>query len=77
LINIPATIFATAYYEFLMRDSIAKIAKGHGTHEHGDEGLMRHLTKTGSGMDRNMDMEKGTTAMFSARPQGYENGKVE
>ena len=46
LVNIPATIFATGYYEFLMRDSVAKIAGGHAVHEHGEEGLMRHVTRT-------------------------------
>lgn len=45
LVNVPATIFATGYYELLMRDSLQKIAKGHGVHEHGEEGLQRHLTK--------------------------------
>jgi len=48
LVNVPATIFATGYYEFLMRDSLQKIGKGHAQHEEGDEGLMRHLTKTGT-----------------------------
>jgi len=48
LVNVPATIFATGYYEFLMRDSLQKIAKGHGSHKEGDEGLVRHLTKTGA-----------------------------
>ena len=46
LVNVPATIFATGYYEFLMRDSVAKIAGGHAVHEHGEEGLMRHVTRT-------------------------------
>lgn len=46
LVNIPTTIFATGYYEFLMRDSVAKIASGHAEHEHGQEGLMRHITRT-------------------------------
>ncbi|KAI4098401.1 MAG: hypothetical protein LQ339_006456 [Xanthoria mediterranea] len=47
LFNIPATIFATGYYVFLMRDSLGKIAKGHAVHEHGEEGLRRHITNTG------------------------------
>lgn len=54
LVNIPATIFATGYYEFLMRDSMVKIGKGHATHEDGEEGLRRHFTKTGQ-------MEGGAT----------------
>lgn len=48
LVNIPATIFATLYYEVIMRDSFAVIAKGHASHEDGEDGLMRHLTKTGT-----------------------------
>jgi len=47
-VNIPATIFATAVYELILRDSFAIIGKGHTTHEDGDEGLVRHLTKTGT-----------------------------
>ena len=46
LVNVPATLFATAYYEFLMRDSLSKIAGGHATHEEGEEGLHRHITRT-------------------------------
>lgn len=46
LVNVPATIFATGYYEFLMRDSMTKIAQGHAVHEHGEEGLTRHMTNT-------------------------------
>ncbi|KAI4111469.1 MAG: hypothetical protein LQ345_006798 [Seirophora villosa] len=48
LVNVPATIFATAYYEFLMRDSLSTIGKGHAVHEDGEEGLMRHITNTGA-----------------------------
>lgn len=48
LVNIPATIFATGYYEFLMRDSLQKIGKGHAQHEHGEAGLVRHLTRVAS-----------------------------
>ena len=46
LVNIPATLFATAYYEFLMRDSLQIIGKGMARHESGEAGLMRHITKT-------------------------------
>ncbi len=46
LVNVPATLFATGYYEFLMRDSLSKIAKGHALHEDGEEGLHRHITNT-------------------------------
>ena len=31
-----------------MRDSIQRIAQGHGQHEKGEEGLARHLTKVGT-----------------------------
>lgn len=47
LVNVPATLFATAYYEMLMRDSLQKIGKGAAHHEHGEEGLQLHLTKSG------------------------------
>jgi len=63
LVNIPATIFATAYYEMVMRDSMQKIALGHGSHEDGEEGLMRHLTRTGT-------IEEGITSN-TVRRQGY------
>jgi len=55
LVNIPASIFAVSYYEFMMKDSMVNIANGHAEHENGTNGLMRHLTKTGSWEDR---MEK-------------------
>ncbi|KAL9102144.1 MAG: hypothetical protein Q9163_002675 [Psora crenata] len=47
LVNVPATLFATGYYEFLMRDSLSAIGKGHAVHEDGEEGLHRHITNTG------------------------------
>ena len=46
LVNVPATLFATGYYEFLMRDSLSQIGKGHAVHEDGDEGLKRHISNT-------------------------------
>ena len=60
LVNIPATFLATAYYEFLMRDSLSKIGHGHAVHEEGEEGLARHLTKTRTWEEGKM--ENGTTA---------------
>ncbi|KAG4421801.1 hypothetical protein IFR04_005051 [Cadophora malorum] len=48
LVNVPATIFSTVVYEIILRDSFAIIAKGHAVHEDGEEGLTRHLTKTGT-----------------------------
>lgn len=69
LVNIPATLFATGYYEFLMRDSLAKIGKGHAVHEGGDTGLALHLTKSGIPLERESDelpkMNKGTTNAVS------------
>ncbi|KAB5563513.1 aquaporin-like protein [Coniochaeta sp. 2T2.1] len=47
-VNIPATIFATLVYEAILRDSFAIIGQGHATHKDGDEGLIHHLTKTGT-----------------------------
>jgi len=59
LVNVPATIFATAYYELLMRDSLQKIGKGHAVHEEGEEGLHRHLTNTGIVENGSMGVTKG------------------
>jgi len=63
LVNVPATIFATGYYEFLMRDSLQKIHQGHAEHAEGDEGLQRHISKV-TGMDTSRlnapDAEFGT-----------------
>lgn len=53
LVNIPATLFATAYYEFLMRDSMQIIGKGHAVHEEGEDGLMRHLSRTMTADEKN------------------------
>lgn len=67
IVNIPATIFATAYYEFLMRDSLAKIGMGHAIHADGEEGLMRHISNTGV-------LDQGTTSALdekSSDPNGH------
>jgi len=69
LVNVPATIFATGYYEFLMRDSLQKIQGGHAEHEHGDEGLQRHLTNVSAIQPGVM-----TSAMNG---NGYANNKNE
>jgi hypothetical protein len=47
LVNIPATFLATAYYELLMRDSLKKIGTGRAVHADGEEGLSKHLSRTG------------------------------
>jgi hypothetical protein len=69
-VNIPATIFATAVYEVILRDSFETIAKGHNIHEDGEEGLARHLTKVGT-------IEQGSTSVFGGRSteDPYANGK--
>ena len=59
LVNIPATIAATGYYEFLMRDSLQKIQAGHATHEHGEMGLMKHLSSVGADVPEEMQREPG------------------
>ena len=74
LVNIPATIFATTYYELLLRDSIQVIAKGHGEHAEGEDGLVRHLTKVGT-------IEQGSAGSLvqgdDYRSENYGNGKRE
>ncbi|KAN0119601.1 aquaporin-like protein [Hyaloscypha variabilis] len=73
LVNVPATLFATLVYEILLRDSFAIIAKGHNVHEDGEEGLTRHLTKTGT-------LEEGITSNIARRNDydaPYQNGKAE
>ncbi|KAI9850004.1 MAG: hypothetical protein M1838_006206 [Thelocarpon superellum] len=47
LVNVPATIFATGYYELVLRDSLMRIGSGHAVHQEGEEGLRRHVTRTG------------------------------
>ncbi|KAF3354936.1 hypothetical protein VdG1_04361 [Verticillium dahliae VDG1] len=54
LVNVPATLLATAVYELCMRDSFAIIAKGHARHRDGDEGLYRHMSRCGM-----LDEERG------------------
>lgn len=39
LVNVPATLFTTGYYGFLMWDSLSKIGKGHAVYEEEVEGL--------------------------------------
>lgn len=86
LVNIPATIFATAYYELVLRDSIQKIAQGHGQHEEGEEGLVRHLTKVGTleGGTGGRTVEQGMAGNMIRNDQyqnsssnGYANGRKE
>jgi hypothetical protein len=72
LVNVPATLFATGYYEFLMRDSVRVIGKGHAVHEHGQEGLERHLTNTGYMGDESATMVGNV--LQRPRTNGTENG---
>ncbi len=75
---VPATIFATLIYEGALRDSFAIIAKGHNTHEDGEEGLTRHLTKTGTleqGIAGNMVLKNEMNG--SGGENGYGNGRKE
>ena len=62
--------FATLVYEALLKDSFAIIAKGHNVHEDGEEGLTRHLTKTGT-------LEEGISSNMARRDNDkgvYQNG---
>ncbi|KAL9619962.1 MAG: hypothetical protein Q9160_005431 [Pyrenula sp. 1 TL-2023] len=77
LVNVPATIFATAYYEFLMRDSLQKVAQGHASHEEGDEGLTRHLSRVGAMKDTTDGMgTEGQTERGYMNATGQGNGKL-
>ena len=76
LVNIPATIFATTYYELVLRDSIQRMAQGHGQHEEGEEGLVRHLTKVGMLEEDGADgrgVEQGMAGNMIRNDQ-YQNG---
>jgi hypothetical protein len=46
-VNIPATLFATAYYEMVLKDTLDAIGLGHAVHEEGEDGLAIHLSKAG------------------------------
>ncbi|GAB7341230.1 hypothetical protein MBLNU457_7510t1 [Dothideomycetes sp. NU457] len=72
LVNVPATLFATGYYELLMRDSLQKISKGAAVHEGGEQGLALHLTKSGINMEGSGLMEKGV-----ANVTGYASPSIE
>jgi hypothetical protein len=68
LVNIPATLFATGFYELVVRDSLTKIAKGHASHADGEDGLVRHLTKTKKIEDDGPAMANGVNGELE---QGY------
>ncbi|KAI9732350.1 MAG: hypothetical protein M1834_001557 [Cirrosporium novae-zelandiae] len=48
LVNVPATLFATSFYEAVLRDSLKMIGNGRAMHKEGEEGLKRHLSKVGA-----------------------------
>jgi len=78
LVNVPATIFATGYYELLMRDSLAKIGHGHAVHEHGEEGLKRHLTNTNYVTEQGfMEVTRGDNNTSGSGEDYQINGKRE
>jgi hypothetical protein len=82
LVNVPATIFATAYYEAVIRDSIVAIGQGHKQYEGGDNlmGLVRQMTNKNDVED----MPMGTTNAVghndglgsgAEAKDGYQDGK--
>ena len=46
-----------------MRDSLQQIGKGHAHHEHGDDGLALHLTKSGIPMERGVTSTMDSSVM--------------
>lgn len=43
--TVPASIFATTFYEMVLKDSALHLANGYVAHSDGPEGLNRHLSK--------------------------------
>lgn len=72
LTGFPATVLAAGFYELAFRDSFAIIAKGHGEHEGGQEGLVSHLTKTGT-----LEGYKGGEEMGMSNGNEVANGDKE
>jgi hypothetical protein len=64
LVNVPATLFSTGFYELFLRDSIQMIHKGGVKHAEGEEGLKRYLSEVGMLKDENE-----VTAMHMARTE--------
>ncbi|KOS20770.1 Glycerol uptake facilitator protein [Escovopsis weberi] len=68
LVNIPATLISTGFYEFLMRDSLLTIGRGHAVHEEGDEGLARHFSRiTDGGAADGVEVNRNDSAMKAAQ----------
>ncbi|KAH8847152.1 hypothetical protein MCOR27_006221 [Pyricularia oryzae] len=57
LVNIPATLFGTAIYEFAFRDSLMIVGKGHANAEGGDAALYAYFKKA-----KLIDEEQGLKA---------------
>lgn len=74
LVNIPATIFAVCYYELLIRDSLQNIHKGHAEHEHGEEGLVRHLTRVATSDVGIINGAVKTNGITDSPNAAYSNG---
>lgn len=79
LVNVPATIFATAYYEAVIRDSIVAIGRGESNFEGGQDGvhdLVRQMTKDDavagamSIAGTEGGLEKGTNGHFDVERGG-------
>lgn len=75
-VNIPATFLATCVYELILRDSFAIIGQGHNVHEEGEEGLARHLTKTGT-LDGTMEQGMGGNIAQNGSSDTSYRGKTE
>ncbi|KAM3502990.1 hypothetical protein MY11210_008880 [Beauveria gryllotalpidicola] len=60
LVGIPATLCATGYYEFLMRDSVLRIQKGHVQFESGSAEPTRHLSRASGTAGNDSDTSKHT-----------------
>ena len=79
LVNVPATIFATGYYEAVIRDSLVAVHKGERHYEGGDAGvrqLVRTLTKDQevAGAMAAVGNEKPDDQYNEVRYRGNENG---
>lgn len=76
LVNVPATIFATGYYEAVIRDSLVAVQKGERRFEGGDAGvrqLVRQLTRDEevAGAMAAVGNEKADHMMSNGAVDGY------
>ena len=70
-VNIPATLFATCYYELVLRDSLDRIGMGKAKHEDGEYGLTRHFTKTGQIPEQRRTGENATNGSPGTTQEEY------